>query len=716
MAVFVAAAVVPMGLLGIVFYTSSIRSVAEMVGNRTARLAQQVRSELDQKLEMRIQDRLVATNEPVQAFLAGVRDRNHPRSGATLAALRGYLATLFIQYGDYYDEIVLADVHGRPLLRYDRSGATIVPAQPPVASPLGPSLPGAPTPAPAEGARPPGRGVLTAIEPRFDELDRTLFEAGLALSADAHRLHVDPVEGGRAPTVSIIRPVFSNRQPEERLGYVLTRVRSEHLWPGEWAIQKFGERGHLAVIEARTGEVLYHTRAAWVGRSLKQVDPELSGAATATAPAGTAARPWVGVHGPEGERVGTFLDVEHAPWKVAVTAVPGEFEHEARRAALFNLVVATLALLTAATLLVYASGRLARSIHSLTAGARRIAGGDFAGPPILAETHDEIETLADAFNVMTASVRRNIEMREQAAAELDALNRSLETRVRERTRELEALNAALNQANEELKELDRLKSNFLATVSHEFKTPLTSIKAFAEILHDELEEQEVSDELRRFLRIIDSESDRLARLIKNVLDLSRIESGRMVWRMTDFPVSSVIEATIDGLLPALKEKHIRLERDVRCGPVRIHGDPDRVQEVIANVLDNAIKASAAGQRIVVGCSEAAERRDGEQRMLRVFIRDEGHGIPADQIEQIFDRFHQVTDRGRRRKGGTGLGLAICREITEHHGGRIWAESQVGGGSTFHITLPIATAPGAPRPDPGGSPHGGGETPGDPAHG
>jgi signal transduction histidine kinase len=397
------------------------------------------------------------------------------------------------------------------------------------------------------------------------------------------------------------------------------------------------------------------------------------------------------------------------------TASPGEFATEARRAAWFNLGIATLALMLAAMVLVIASGRVSRSIKMVTAGAQRIAGGDLRGPPIHAETHDEIESLAEAFNRMTASVRRNIAMREQTAAELDALNRSLESRVQERTRELETLNAALNRANEELKELDRLKSNFLATVSHEFKTPLTSIKAFAEILHDELDEQGVSDELKRFLRIIDAESDRLARLIKNVLDLSRIESGRMVWRAAEFPIAEVVEAAIDGLLPALREKRIRLERELACGDAHLFGDQDRIQEVLANVLDNAIQASGAGQRIVIGCREAPESANGPHRMLRISVCDEGEGIAPDQIEKFFDRFHQVGAHGKRRRGGTGLGLAISREIAEHHGGRIWAESLPGRGSTFHITLPLATRSDPPAARAEGGAHPGGTTPEDRLH-
>jgi signal transduction histidine kinase len=323
--------------------------------------------------------------------------------------------------------------------------------------------------------------------------------------------------------------------------------------------------------------------------------------------------------------------------------------------------------------------------------------------------------LSEAFNVMTGSLRRSLEMRDRAVAELDALNRSLETRVSERTRQLENLNAALNRANEELKELDRLKTNFLATVSHEFKTPLTSIKAFAEILHDELESQGAAADMRRFLRIIDSESDRLARLIKNILDLSRMEAGRMVWRMTDVPVRSVIEATLDGLLPVLKEKEIGVEHDLPGeGPV-IHGDPDRLQEVFTNVLDNAVRASERGQRIVIRCRDMADPGNGTPGMVHLAVSDQGSGIPADQLERIFDRFHQVSPGGRRRKGGTGLGLAICREITEHHGGRIWAESGPAAGSTFHITLPRASGAASTRAPSPSAEATGTTSPGDPAH-
>lgn len=715
LAVFVVAVVLPMGVLGLVFYYSSTRAVADMAGNRSVRIAQQVRAELDRKLEERIRDRLLVTNEPVQVLLADAGTRGRLSDGPPLRNLRRYLRSLFGQYGDYYDQLILADRDGRPLLRFDREAGIYVSGESP-AYPVEPPPAGPPSGA-AEGTLPTYRGTaLSAAAPGFREADRLALRSAPEIPDGGYRVRVDPIESGHAPTVSILRPVESYDSPHERLGYVLARVRAQYLWPEDLVNSRFGQQGHLVIADIESGEILYHTQRDRIGRRLSQLDPELYRIATSLRRAGSDSSSWRWVRGEAtGQRVAANLVATLLPWEIIVTATPSEFASEARKAGLFNLLVASVALFAGAMVLVVASGRLSRSIGLLAAGARRIAGGDLGGPPIQPETHDEIETLAETFNTMTASLRRNIAMREEAAAELDALNRSLEARVHARTGELETLNAALNQANEDLKELDKLKSNFLATVSHEFKTPLTSIKAFAEILHDELEEQNVSEELRRFLRIIDSESDRLARLIKNVLDLSQIESGQMRWRMADFPVAGVIDATVDGLLPALKEKQIRLERDVRCAETKLRGDADRIQEVITNVLDNAIKASPEGERIIIGCREEEYRENGQPRMLRVFVADHGHGIPPDQLTRIFDRFHQVSSKGRRRKGGTGLGLAISREITEHHGGRIWAESEPGIGSTFHITLPLATASHPPGPGPGRPTQSGGELPGDPLH-
>jgi signal transduction histidine kinase len=292
---------------------------------------------------------------------------------------------------------------------------------------------------------------------------------------------------------------------------------------------------------------------------------------------------------------------------------------------------------------------------------------------------------------MTVALRENISLREKAADELAALNRTLEDRVQERTQELVSVNEALNRANRDLKELDRLKSNFLATVSHEFRTPLTSITAFSEILMDEVDESKASREVVRFLGIINTESERLGRLIKNLLDLSRIEAGRMRWDRDVFPVHDVLVAAMDGLLPVFTEKNIQVIRKVDCPDVLVSADRDRIQQVVTNLLENAIKFSPKGKRIWVGCREVEGATNGAP-WLQATIRDEGPGIPGTHLQMIFERFSQVDSTDTRGTGGSGLGLAISREIVEHHGGRIWVESRSGAGAAFHFTLPIHTGP------------------------
>jgi len=684
--VFFAVSVVPMVLLGVLFYESAIRAVSAMAGNRTVRIAQSVREELDARLERRVQDRLLVTNFPLQAFLAHAATDPRP-AARELADLREYLSHLFLQYGDYYDEFVFADARGRPLLWEERSGASFARGE--SSSRVVRTLAGSPAPDVLAQGEVPTRPGVPAGSDDFRASDVLLFQSGAALPAGGYRLQVDPIEGDAPPAVSLLMPVQSTDHPDVRLGYLIARLRPTYLWAPDWSGRRFGERGELLIVTKIAEQVLYHTHTAWIGRRLSDVDAPLARLAGPVSTHGPTEWTWAEGHG--ARRVATVLDASVAPWKVVATAEPAEFVHEARRAALFSVGLAMFVLLLAGGVLALVSGRLSRSVKQVTAGAQRIAGGDLEGPPIEAETHDELETLAEAFNAMTTSLRRNIAMREQTAAELDALNRSLETRVSERTQELQTLNETLNRANEDLKALDRLKTNFLSTVSHEFKTPLTSIKAFAEILHDELDERGAADELKRFLRIIDLESDRLARLIKNVLDLSRLESGRLEWHMTDFPLSEVVGATLDGLLPSLREKSLRVERRLECPDALLHGDQDRIQEVLSNVLDNAIHASPPGGRLQIACRPTSSPEDGGATMLHLTIRDEGPGIPPDQLERVFDRFHQVAADGKRRRGGTGLGLAICREITEHHGGRIWAESEPGSGATFHVTLPLADA-------------------------
>ncbi len=229
-----------------------------------------------------------------------------------------------------------------------------------------------------------------------------------------------------------------------------------------------------------------------------------------------------------------------------------------------------------------------------------------------------------------------------------------------------------------LKKLDQLKSELLATVSHELRTPLGSIKGYATTLleHDSLLSR---DESREFLEIIDSESDRLNELIRNLLDMSRLEAGVLKMDRESIQLIEVIEACVARVRRHTDRHQIEIEW---TGDRLVDADPRRIAQVLTNLLENAVKYSPDGGEISVG----GQVQGG---MLQVSVADQGEGIPTRELHRVFDRFHRVEGEISKRVGGTGLGLAICQRLVEAHGGRIWVESRLGRGSTFFFTLPLS---------------------------
>jgi len=250
-------------------------------------------------------------------------------------------------------------------------------------------------------------------------------------------------------------------------------------------------------------------------------------------------------------------------------------------------------------------------------------------------------------------------------------------RLEQQSRELEAATAELRAANERLKELDRMKDDFVSTVTHELRTPLTSIRALTEIL---LEDPEI-EQRKKFLGIITKESERLTRLINQVLDLSKIESGKAEWQATSVDMAMVISDTVAAMSQVFQERHIEVDVRVpdRVSPVA--ADVDRIIQVMLNLLSNAAKFCESGKgRIEIALSEQA-------RSLRVDVRDNGPGIDPEDQAIIFDKFRQVGDTLTDKPHGSGLGLHISRKIVEHFGGRLWVESSRGRGACFSFTLP-----------------------------
>jgi signal transduction histidine kinase len=265
-------------------------------------------------------------------------------------------------------------------------------------------------------------------------------------------------------------------------------------------------------------------------------------------------------------------------------------------------------------------------------------------------------------------------------------NASLYRAVANRTDALQQAYAELATAHQELLRVDEMKTNFLANVSHDFRTPLTSIRSFSEML---LSYEEEPDVQREFLQIINSESERLTRMVNDVLDITKIEAGHMDWRMGMVDLAELIDESSRTYSAIVERDGLSFVVDVADDLPLIHGDRDRLQQVIGNLVDNALKFTRKGEIRL-----SAHRVEDE---IHVSLADTGVGIPAEYRDSVFAKFQQIGQMTpmHDKPRGAGLGLSICREIVEHHNGRLWVDSRPGTGSTFTFTLPItveATAP------------------------
>ena len=231
----------------------------------------------------------------------------------------------------------------------------------------------------------------------------------------------------------------------------------------------------------------------------------------------------------------------------------------------------------------------------------------------------------------------------------------------------------------EIRNIERMKTTFVSTVSHELRTPLTSIKGFISTLVQDVDGFYDKDTVHEFYTIIDQECDRLTRLISDLLNVSRIEAGRAL-ELNPAPIN--IPEIVDKVVAAQKSYTNRHDFTIQLDPeIRtIVADADKFDQILTNLTNNAVKYSPEGGTIAV----TAEKLDGSIRMT---IADQGMGIPKDHLERVFDRFHRVDNRDTRKAGGTGIGLYLVRHLVEAHGGKIWAESEVGKGSRFIFELP-----------------------------
>jgi two-component system, sensor histidine kinase and response regulator len=287
---------------------------------------------------------------------------------------------------------------------------------------------------------------------------------------------------------------------------------------------------------------------------------------------------------------------------------------------------------------------------------------------------------------------------EAANATIKDLNHDLQRRIDDATAELQQMYTQATAHVAQLEELDRLKSRFLSMASHELKTPLTSISGLAQVLLRRMRrrlevgrpnEQEWGDEQRGHvdrLELLNSQTSRLGRLVDELLDVSRIESGKLEFQLEPVDVPALTREVAERLQMSTSSHAIAVEVDGSF-EAPVVADRDHLEQVLDNLLSNAIKFSPEGGPIVVRASDRGEE-------VVVSISDPGMGIPRDKLESVFGLFYQAEDPVSRRTGGMGLGLYISKEIITRHGGRIWAESKGSQGSTFSFSLPRAKTPAA----------------------
>ena len=447
------------------------------------------------------------------------------------------------------------------------------------------------------------------------------------------------------------------RFPGSIIGVLVAEVNLRYIWEIVRDI-RVGKAGY-AYIVARSGDIIAHPDIGLVLNRRKADHLEQVKAALRPAPVIQKPESMV-TSSLSGEKVlSSYAFLPGLDWAVVVEQPLGEAYERLYASLLRTSTLVLLGLGMALLAAAYVARRVVRPLHTLQRGVERIGKGDLDFRLQIA-TGDEIQTLAEEFNKMAAALR-------------DAYA-NLEDKVRERTQELMI-------ANERLKELDKMKSLFLSNVSHELKTPLTAIGGLVDNMIDGLTGA-LNGKQTRYMTGIKDSTERLARLIRDLLDLSVIEAGKSELKPARFSLSSLIHEVVETLKPLAVEKGISVEITRTHGDTTAWADRDKITQVLTNLIVNAVKFSPAGGSLKLSMAPANDRG-----LLEVSVSDTGPGIPPTEVERIFHEFYQISQPGREKTMGVGLGLAISKKLVEMHGGKIRVESVPGEGSTFFFTLP-----------------------------
>jgi signal transduction histidine kinase len=469
---------------------------------------------------------------------------------------------------------------------------------------------------------------------------------------------------GSEPYMSIAVPM--ERFAGDMVGFLKAEVNLKYIGDVVSSI-RVGKAGY-AYIANRSGDIVAHPDISFVlqRRNVAHLDQVKAAfqpkTTTVKATAMVAQNLW-------GKRVfSSYAPVSNLDWSVIIER-PVEEVYEPLYASMLrtsSLLLVGLGMALLASLFV--ARRVVRPLQTLRHGVERIKSGDLEHR-LNVKTGDEIEVLAEEFNKMTANLRNAYE--------------GLEQKVAVRTQELAV-------ANDRLKELDRLKSDFVANVSHELRTPLTAIKGAVDLILREVTGP-LTEKQIHYLTRVKSNTQQLAGMINDVLDLAKIEEGKIELQAAHVSVGGLVHEVVETLKPIAAEKSIELDITGLAPSLLVWADRDKVNQVLMNLIGNAIKFTPPHGWVMVASAR------GDTNWVRVSVSDNGPGIPRNEREKIFEKFYQVRTNGTPKSKGTGLGLAIAKTLVELHGGKIWADSETNRGSTFYFTLPAAESMQAKSP-------------------
>ncbi|MGE5299407.1 MAG: sensor histidine kinase, partial [Acidobacteriota bacterium] len=325
----------------------------------------------------------------------------------------------------------------------------------------------------------------------------------------------------------------------------------------------------------------------------------------------------------------------------------------------------------------YLEGRSENLLNILT----QVSQGDFHVRAEVLQKNDAMDEIANHTNIMLDNLAQLYE-------KISSFSRELEVEVARRTMMLREKTLLLERANRELRELDRLKSSFLANMSHELRTPMNSIIGYTELLADGIDGP-VNEEQAKSLRKVESNARHLLQLINDILDMSKIESGKIELDVRELHLKNVVESVTATLEPSIAKKRLALRLDFAKSLPHVYADEDKIRQVLMNLLSNAIKFTNRG--VITISAKPSERgiKPGEMPLfVELCVEDTGIGIRKEDIHKLFDKFSQLDISTIRQYEGTGLGLSIARGLVVLHKGVIWAMSKYGVGSRFCFTLPV----------------------------